>query len=195
MFWGRNVTTKSSSSRLIDTCLRKGKALFLKDSTTSNADIFATDMPTKPHKSTVPAVKPIAQLKRGSSLGRWLRPLCGRRPIASALARVGLHPDRVIYCHTWNDRDVLPAEEGRGDEAKQGSHGPDRRALKPPVRTRGMYAPNLHISRKFLAIRRIVLEFNARCANLYCAMFVFCSKGTRWPLGPLSNGLMRPGTL
>jgi protein ImuA len=32
---------------------------------------------------------------------------------APALARVGLHPDRVIYCETWKDRDVLPAmEEG-----------------------------------------------------------------------------------
>jgi hypothetical protein len=47
MFWGRNVTTKSSSSRLIDTCLRKGKALFRKDSTTSNADIFATHILTR----------------------------------------------------------------------------------------------------------------------------------------------------
>jgi protein ImuA len=32
---------------------------------------------------------------------------------APALARVGLHPDRAIYCETWKDRDVLPAmEEG-----------------------------------------------------------------------------------
>jgi hypothetical protein len=39
--------TKSSSSRLIDTCLRKGTALFRKDSTTSNADIFATHILTR----------------------------------------------------------------------------------------------------------------------------------------------------
>jgi protein ImuA len=32
---------------------------------------------------------------------------------APALARVGLHSDRIIYCETWKDRDVLPAmEEG-----------------------------------------------------------------------------------
>jgi protein ImuA len=32
---------------------------------------------------------------------------------APALSRIGLHPDRIIYCETWNDRDVLPAmEEG-----------------------------------------------------------------------------------
>jgi protein ImuA len=39
--------------------------------------------------------------------------LRGRDLFAPALARIGLHPDRVIYCGTWNDRDVLPAmEEG-----------------------------------------------------------------------------------
>ena len=32
---------------------------------------------------------------------------------APALARVGLHPDRVIYCETWRDSEILPAmEEG-----------------------------------------------------------------------------------
>ncbi|WP_375414144.1 ImuA family protein [uncultured Bradyrhizobium sp.] len=30
---------------------------------------------------------------------------------APALARIGLHPDRVIYCETYKDRDVLPAME------------------------------------------------------------------------------------
>jgi protein ImuA len=39
--------------------------------------------------------------------------LRGRDLFAPALARTGLHPDRAIYCETWNDRDVLPAmEEG-----------------------------------------------------------------------------------
>jgi protein ImuA len=39
--------------------------------------------------------------------------LRGRDLFAPALARVGLHPDRVIYCETWKDRNVLPAmEEG-----------------------------------------------------------------------------------
>jgi hypothetical protein len=39
--------------------------------------------------------------------------LNGRDLFAPALWRVGLHPDRVIYCETWSDRDVLPAmEEG-----------------------------------------------------------------------------------
>jgi protein ImuA len=32
---------------------------------------------------------------------------------APALARVGLHPDRVIYCETWKDAEILPSmEEG-----------------------------------------------------------------------------------
>src|SRR5580698_11184252 len=39
--------------------------------------------------------------------------LRGRDLFAPALARVGLHPDRVIFCETRKDRDVLPAmEEG-----------------------------------------------------------------------------------
>ena len=39
--------------------------------------------------------------------------LRGRDLFAPALARTGLHPDRVIYCEAWKDRDVLPAmEEG-----------------------------------------------------------------------------------
>jgi protein ImuA len=45
--------------------------------------------------------------------GPVLRCLRGRDLFAPALARIGLHPDRVIYCETWKDRDVLPAmEEG-----------------------------------------------------------------------------------
>jgi protein ImuA len=32
---------------------------------------------------------------------------------APALARVGLHPDRIIFCETWKDAEILPAmEEG-----------------------------------------------------------------------------------
>ncbi len=39
--------------------------------------------------------------------------LWGHDLFAPALARTGLHPDRVIYCETGRDRDVLPAlEEG-----------------------------------------------------------------------------------
>lgn len=45
--------------------------------------------------------------------GPVLWSLRGRDLFAPALARVGLHPDRVIFCETWKDRDVLPAmEEG-----------------------------------------------------------------------------------
>jgi protein ImuA len=39
--------------------------------------------------------------------------LRGRDLFGPALARIGLHPDRVIYCETLKDRHVLPAmEEG-----------------------------------------------------------------------------------
>jgi hypothetical protein len=44
---GKKRYEKISPSRLIDTCLLKGKALFRKDSTTSNADIFATRILTR----------------------------------------------------------------------------------------------------------------------------------------------------
>lgn len=59
----------------------------------------------------------VATLFAGGVLARLPGPvlwcLRGRDLFAPALARIGLHPDRVIYCETWNDRDVLPAvEEG-----------------------------------------------------------------------------------
>lgn len=37
--------------------------------------------------------------------------LHSRDLFAPALARVGLHPDRVIYCETWKDSEILPAME------------------------------------------------------------------------------------
>lgn len=37
--------------------------------------------------------------------------LHSRDLFAPALARVGLYPDRVIYCETWKDAEVLPAME------------------------------------------------------------------------------------
>ena len=44
--------------------------------------------------------------------------LRGRDLFAPALARIGLHPDRVIYCETWNDRDVLPGDGGRAEMSR-----------------------------------------------------------------------------
>jgi protein ImuA len=39
--------------------------------------------------------------------------LHSRDLFAPALAHVGLHPDRVIFCETWKDSEILPAmEEG-----------------------------------------------------------------------------------
>src|SRR5204862_4307426 len=50
-------------------------------------------------------------------LARWPGPvlwcLHSRDLFAPALARVGLHPDRIIFCETWKDAEILPAmEEG-----------------------------------------------------------------------------------
>lgn len=48
-------------------------------------------------------------LARITGLVLWC--LHGRDLFAPALARICPHPDRVIYCETWKDRDVLPAME------------------------------------------------------------------------------------
>ena len=57
----------------------------------------------------------LATLFVGGILARLPGPvlwcLRGRDLFAPALSRIGLHPDRVIYCETWNDREVLPAME------------------------------------------------------------------------------------
>ena len=50
--------------------------------------------------------------------------LRGRDLFAPALCRIGLHPGRVIYCETGNDRDVLPSmEEGLRCKALAGVVG------------------------------------------------------------------------
>jgi protein ImuA len=58
---------------------------------------------------------PLAALFAASVLARLSGPvlwcLHSRDLFAPALARVGLHPDRVIYCETWKDSEVLPAME------------------------------------------------------------------------------------
>ena len=57
--------------------------------------------------------------------------LRGRDLFAPALARIGLHPSRVIYCETWNDRDVLPAMRrcaGADDKFRSRSPRATRRA-------------------------------------------------------------------
>ncbi|SEE65192.1 protein ImuA [Rhizobiales bacterium GAS188] len=60
---------------------------------------------------------PMASLFAAGILARLDGPVlwCLKRRdlFAPALARVGLHPDRVIYCETWKDGELLPAmEEG-----------------------------------------------------------------------------------
>jgi protein ImuA len=62
--------------------------------------------------------------------------LHSRDLFAPALARVGLHPDRVIYCETWKDREILPAiEEGLRHPGVAGVVGElDRLPLTPSRR-------------------------------------------------------------
>jgi error-prone DNA polymerase len=40
---------------------------------------------------------------------------------------------------------AFPLSAGRGDDAKHGGSGLDRREPKPPVRSRDIYEPDLHI--------------------------------------------------
>jgi protein ImuA len=58
---------------------------------------------------------PLSTLFAAGILARLRGPvlwcLHSRDLFAPALARVGLHPDRVIYCETWKDSEVLPAME------------------------------------------------------------------------------------
>lgn len=62
--------------------------------------------------------------------------LHSRDLFAPALARVGLHPDRVVYCETWRDTEVLPAmEEGLRHRGLAGVVGElTRMALTPSRR-------------------------------------------------------------
>ena len=58
---------------------------------------------------------PVAALFAAGILSRLAGPvlwcLHSRDLFAPALARVGLHPDRVIYCETWKDAEILPSME------------------------------------------------------------------------------------
>lgn len=61
--------------------------------------------------------------------------LHSRDLFAPALARVGLHPDRVVYCETWRDTEVLPAmEEGLRHRGLAGVVGELTRMTLTPSR-------------------------------------------------------------
>ena len=86
--------------------------------------------------------------------------LHSRDLFAPALARVGLHPDRIIFCETWKDAEILPAmEEGlrlRGLAGVVGELGrisltPSRR-LQLAAETSGV--PRLHHQTLKPAFRR-----------------------------------------
>lgn len=81
----------------------------------------------------------MAMLFAGGILARLNGPvlwcLHGRDLFAPALARVGLHPDRVIYCETWKDTEILPAmEEGLRHRGLAGVVGELTRLTLTPSR-------------------------------------------------------------
>ena len=80
-----------------------------------------------------------AMLFAGGLLARLKGPvlwcLHSRDLFAPALSRVGLHPDRVIFCETWKDAEILPAmEEGLRHRGLAGVVGELTRLALTPSR-------------------------------------------------------------
>src|SRR5271156_3575855 len=85
------------------------------------------------------ATPPVAALFAAGILSRLAGPvlwcLHSRDLFAPALARVGLHPDRVIYCETWKDAEILPSmEEGLRHPGVAGAVGELNRLPLTPSR-------------------------------------------------------------
>lgn len=80
--------------------------------------------------------------------------LHSRDLFAPALARVGLHPDRVIYCETWKDAEILPAmEEGLRHRGLAGVVGELARLPLTPSRRLQLAAESSGVTA--LVIRRV----------------------------------------
>ena len=74
--------------------------------------------------------------------------LHSRDLFAPALARVGLHPDRIIFCETWKDAEILPAmEEGLRMRGLAGVVGELNRISLTPVAAAAACRRNLRRSR------------------------------------------------
>ncbi len=103
--------------------------------------------------------------------------LRGRDLFAPALARIGLHPDRVIYCETWKDRDVLPTmEEGLRCKGLAGVVGEVNKLSLTASRRLQLCASESGVTA--LAIRRW------RNAAEKCASEQPIAAATRWRVSP-----------
>src|SRR5258707_489023 len=104
--------------------------------------------------------------------------LHSRDLFAPALARVGLHPDRVIYCETWKDADVLPAmEEGLRHGGLAGVVGELVRLPLTPSR-------RLQLAAEASGVIAFALRRSGSSADEANASF------SRWRISPAPSGPM-----
>ena len=118
--------------------------------------------------------------------------LRGRDLFAPALARVGLHPDRVIFCETWKDRDVL-ARDGRRLRSAAASPASSVKSRGFPSMPRAAFnsAPG-ESGVTALVIRRwrnttekqTAGEPNAAATRWRIAPSSFARERVRWPAAP-----------
>jgi protein ImuA len=104
--------------------------------------------------------------------------LHSRDLFAPALARVGLHPDRVIYCETWKDAEVLPAmEEGL-------RHGGLAGVVGELVRLPLMPSRRLQLAAETSGVVAFALRRSGSTQDQANACF------SRWRLAPAPSGPM-----
>ena len=125
---------------------------------------------------------PLATLFAAGILARIPGPvlwcLHSRDLFAPALARVGLHPDRVIYCETWQDADVLPAmEEGLRHGGLAGVVGELVRLPLTPSR-------RLQLAAEASGVIAFALRRSGSSADEANACF------SRWRISPAPSGPM-----
>jgi hypothetical protein len=110
------------------------------------------------------------------------------------LARVGLHPDRVIYCEAWKDADVLPAmEEGLRHGGLAGAVGElVRLPLTPSRRSTG--GGSLRRDRlRFAALGQRIgrSQWSIWTWDLPAGALIFCAAAGRKPTALLWRPTMR----
>jgi protein ImuA len=112
--------------------------------------------------------------------------LRGRDLFAPALARVGLHPDRVIYVETWKDAEVLPVmEEGLRHRGLAGVVGEVSRL--PLTASRRLQLAAESTSTLAFVIRRWRGESERQLGEVSAAL-------TRWRISPTQTPpLSAPG--
>ena len=106
--------------------------------------------------------------------------LHSRDLFAPALARVGLHPDRIIFCETWKDAEILPAmEEGLRMRGLAGVVGELNRISLTPSRRLQLAAETSGVPA--LIIRRSAEHLSESNAAM-----------TRWRISPAPSAETSP---